>query len=223
MIKAIVAVVLCALIGLGGFVAGAWYGGYGVVPAEIAYGALSGLADATDRKIIADYERSQRELADEAKRRRQALEQTRARRIQSEQDAEAANLELARANETIEALQKQAEVADRELMAALARPAQTEQAADLQAKAARAVHLLKQENEHLRGVVRKQRVVIERQALVISEFKSEVAEYERNLVLWKDRYKKAEKHINRFGSRRSKIAAAVMGAAAGVYVGMKVF
>ena len=61
------------------------------------------------------------------------------------------------------------------------------------------MRLLQQENEWLRGVVAAQGKVIERQELVILEFQSEVAEYERNLVLWKERYERAEGHIRKLG------------------------
>ena len=224
--NALVGVLALLLAGAGGFKAGDWYASLNApLTPEGAYRLLSHISDATDSAIINRYEEMQARLAEEAAELKESLEQAKARRIESERDAQAAKaqLELAQANETIETLRRQTETAERDLMVVLTQPAQTEQAAEIQARAAETVHLLNQENEWLRGVVQKQAKVIRKQELVIAEFKSEIVQYERNLVLWKERYEKAERHIGRFGNRKTKIAAAIAGAAAGVYVGMKVF
>ena len=224
--NAVVAVIACLLTGLGGFKGGEWYATLNdPLTPEGAYRLLSSISDATDSAIINRYEEMQARLAEEAAELKESLEQAKARRIESEKGAQAAKaqLELVQANETIETLRRQSETAERDLMVVLTQPAQTEQAAEIQAKAAETVHLLNQENEWLRGLVQKQDKVIRKQELVIAEFKSEIAQYERNLILWKERYEKAEKHIGRFGNQKTKIATAVLGAAAGVYIGMKVF
>ena len=225
--RSTLAVVLAALLtGIGGFKAGDWYGSLdGPLTPEGYYKLLTRISDATNSKVLADYEKTQRELAQEAARRAGALDRASHRREAAQKDALASlsELKLAEAQEVIQELQRQTTAAERELMVLVAEPPRSEQAAEIQAKAARSARLLKQENEWLRGVVGAQGQVIERQELVILEFKSEVAEQERNLVLWKERYEKAERHIRKLGNRKTKIAVAVLGVAAGVYVGMKVF
>lgn len=223
--RSTLAVVLAALLtGIGGFKAGDWYGSLdGPLTPEGAYKLLSAISSATDTAIIRQYRQDQAELAAEAQRRREALEHARRRREVTQKDVREAKRELARARDAVRSPEPRSATVEQELTVALAEPPQTEQAAEIQAKAARAVRLLQQKNEWLQGVVSAQAQVIERQELVIREFQSEVAEYERNLVLWKDRYEKAEGHIRKFGNRKTKIAVAVLGVAAGVYVGVKVF
>ena len=184
--NALVGVLAVLLAGAGGFKAGDWYASLNApLTPEGAYRLLSSISNASDSAIINRYEEMQARLAEEAAELKKSLEQARARRIESEKDAQAAKaqLELAQANETIETLRRQTETAERDLMVVLTQPAQTEQAAEIQARAAETVHLLNQENAWLRGVVQKQAQVIRKQELVIAEFKSEIAQYERNLVL----------------------------------------
>ena len=222
--KKAVAITVCIVLCILAFKFGQWYGSAGAPSAEIAYNLLSGLSSATDSAIHDRYKRDQAELAEQAARLKESLGQAKARRIQSEKATEAAKarIQMAEASKTIEALRRKVDSAERELMEVLSGPAIAPYD-EIRASVNKGVHLLKEENGQLRDLVHKQSEVIRRQELVIREFKSEVVEYERNLILWKERYRKAEKHISRFGSRKTRIAVGIAGAAIGVYVGSKVF
>ena len=214
------AVLVCLVVALISFKAGHWYGGLGglFTPAG-AIGLLSGLSSATDSKIIEQYRKAQAALAVEAEKRADTLAVASRRRAAAEKQSDLAHeaLELLEASATLQEVAVKTVEADVAFLQVLVEPPGPE----LADKAAKAVAAFREENEKLREVVVAQRVVIERQELVIRAFRSEKAEYDRNLILWKERYEKASKHIGRLGSRKTKIAVGILGVAAGVYVGRK--
>ena len=218
-------VLLFVLTLAGGFAVGKWYESMGgPIPGKIAYGFLSGLSDATNAKILADYEKDQRELAQEAARLAADLAQATRNRETAQAHAKAAQLELEllRSLDTVRALEESSAAAEKDFdQAVVVITPGNQQAEAIKQKAVQVVSAYRAENTELKRVVEAQAVVIQRQGLVISEYQSEVAQYERNLILWKDRYRKAEKHINRMSNRKARIAVGILGVAAGVYVGSK--